>query len=896
MTEADRDLARLVEAAGIDPRQADLGRYASLVGAVQTLADLVGADWIRRPDHPDFGAAPDDLAGSVRARVLRYPGQTYLVWELRRQGPGAVVLVSDTSRDAEQYVLSNIDGTIVEVERGTGVLREFAPEDDFRSKVEGVFFGLDNRPVHPVGGAWDRIPLFEPGTARQRGAEVTRLHTATAAQQRDGLSELAARRSAVMLEQYVTTAEYRRSATRLGLDPDTLSRQHLDQMTQTPAPPAEPASRFYLPGPAPLAERLPELVRIATELDRLAGQVRELDEQIAAGLAGRPQSEPGSADRARFHGPAVVALAMALTRNPDIRPLGEDGGEHGAPEFAVAAALGSEPRTFTGGIEQICRVVQALGDGAAVALTGTAGEIGALANIRDRIVAVGRDGVVLKEMRVDIPGDISEVTGFVFTGAETAVHPMAADTRAQLTELAARYAAASKAGDPETAERVRRAADVLCYGPGRSDPVQYGTGYHRTDRSPFGNLDTTVLPEPLGRLWEQLRIVEIDGRREMPFDTDGMSWSQIDNLREQLRALDPALARAGWSGWGRAALAELDRDADKAAVVHADLEIVRQSVQWTEHGWGEVTERPVTTEEEAETADSTDRIGRLERERDELMKRHGLTSGGARTEPGSPEMLERFTRRREFIDGQLDRLAVRAGTELTRLDQVTLPESEERKRLELRRQQAELARLARILRQLRVFRHEPDPVEPMPMPPQPALGDNGPAVVDFGLVQERIRLLLGQVDEASDHARVPPDPAALREARRAVDEEWRASAAAWEVDPARWVDLSATTLDDPARLPTDDPIRPLVERLGPADRQRAAAVRKRAEAIIRLDAVVAELDDARRVLDDEATRRHHEHRYRKHEGGTWLTDHAKLVPAERGRKPTLLIVAMQGRH
>ncbi|NUS93279.1 MAG: hypothetical protein HOQ36_12870, partial [Nocardia sp.] len=57
LTEADRDLARLVEAAGIDPRQADLGRYASLVGAVQTLADLVGADWIRRPDHPDFGAA-----------------------------------------------------------------------------------------------------------------------------------------------------------------------------------------------------------------------------------------------------------------------------------------------------------------------------------------------------------------------------------------------------------------------------------------------------------------------------------------------------------------------------------------------------------------------------------------------------------------------------------------------------------------------------------------------------------------------------------------------------------------------------------------------------------------------------------------------------------------------
>ncbi|MGW1740509.1 LuxR C-terminal-related transcriptional regulator [Nocardia sp. NPDC001965] len=901
LAEADRDLTRLVEAAGIDPRQAALGRHASLVGALQTVADLVGADWVRRPDHPDFGDAPDDLADSVRARVLRYPGQTYLVWELRRLGPGAVALVSDTYHGgAEQYVLSNIDGTIMEIERSTGVLREFTPEDDFRSTVEGAFFGPDKRPVHPVGGAWDRIALFEPGAARRRGAEVVRLHTATAAQQQDGLSELAARRSSVMLKQYVTTAEYRKLAARLGLDPDTLSRQQLDQMAQTPSPPVEPESRFYLPAPAPLAERLPELVRIVAELDRLARQVRELDEQIAAGLAGRPQSEPGPADRARFHGPAVVALAMALTRNPDIRPLGEDSGDHGAPEFAVAAALGSEPRTFTGGIEQISRVVQALGDGAAVVLSGAAGEIGALANIRDRIVAVGRDGVVLKEMQLDIPGDISEVAGFVFSGVETAVHPMAADTRAQLTELAAQYATASRAGDPETAERVRQAADVWCYGPGRSEPVQYGTGYRRTDRSPFGNLDITVLPEPLGRLWEQLRTVEIDGRREMSFDTDGMSWSQIDDLREQLRALDPALARAGWSGWGLAALAELDRDAGNAAVVRADLELARQSVQWTEQGWVQVTARPVAAEE-AETADITDRIGRLERERDELMKRHGLTPGGARTEPGSapgsPEMLERFTRRQEFIDGQLDRLAVRAGTGLTRLDQVTLPEAEERKRLELRRHQVELARLAQILRQLRVLRHEPDPVEPMPMPPQPALGDNGPAVADFGLLQERIRLLLGQVGEASDDARVAPDSATRRDARREVDEQWRALAAALEIDPAQLADLSPTVLDDPARLPAADPIRLRVERLGPADRQRAAAVRKRAEAIVRLDAVVAELDEARQVLDDEATRRHHEHRYRKHEAGTWLTDHAKLVPtAERGRKPTLLIVAMQGRH
>ncbi|MEV0110080.1 LuxR C-terminal-related transcriptional regulator [Nocardia sp. NPDC050799] len=902
LAEADRELTRLVEAAGIDPRQAHLGRHGSLIGALQTFADLVGADWVRRPDHPDFGAAPDDLADSVRARVLRYPGQTYLVWELRRLGPGAVVLVSDTSRGgAARYVLSNIDGTIVEIDRSTGVLREFAPKDNFRSTVEGVFFGPDKRPVHPVGGAWDRIPLFDPGTARQRGAEVTRLHTATAAQQQDGLSELAARRSSVMLKQYVTTAEYRKLATRLGVDPDTLSRQQLDRMAQTPPPPAEKPSRFYLPAPAPLAERLPELVRIAAELDRLAGQVRELDEQIATGLAGRPQSEPGPADRARFHGPAVVALAMALTGNPDIRPLGEDSGGHGAPEFAVAAALGSEPRTFTGGIEQICRVLDALGDGAVVVLSGAAGEIGALANIRGRIVAVGRDGVVLQEMQLAIPGAISEVAGFVFTGAETAVHPMAADTRAQLTELAAQYATALGAGEPATVERVRRAADVLCYGPGRSEPVQYGTGYRRTDRSPFGNLDITVLPEPLGRLWEQLRTVEIDGRREMSFDTVGMSWSQIDDLREQLRACDPALARAGWSGWGRAALAELDRDVGKAVVVRADLEVARQRLQWTEQGWVEVTERPVAAEEAAEEADIADRTGRLERERDELMRRHGLTPGGARTEPGntpgSPEVLEQFTRRREFIDGQLDRLAVRAGTDLTRLDQVTLPEGEERKRLELRRHQVELARLAQILRQLRVLRHEPDPVEPMPMPPRPALGDNGPAVVDFGLVQERIRRLLGQVGEASDHARVPPDSATLREARRAVDEEWRALAAAWEVAPAQLVDLSATILDDPTRLPADDPIRPLVERLGPADRQRAADIRKRAEAIIRLDAVVAELRDAQQVLDDEATRRHHEHRYRRSEGGTWLTDHAKLVPAaERGRKPTLLIVATQGRH
>ncbi|MFQ6228283.1 protein phosphatase 2C domain-containing protein [Nocardia sp. NPDC002869] len=719
LTEADRELSRLVEAAGIDPRQAGLGRHASLVGALQTFADLVGADWVRRPDHPDFGAAPDDLADSVLARVLRYPGQTYLVWELRRLGPGAVALVSDTSRgDAEQYVLSNIDGTIVEIERSTGVLREFAPKDYFRSKVEGVFFGPDKRPVHPVGGAWDRIPLFDPGTARQRGAEVTRLHTATAAQQQDGLSELAARRTSVMLKQYATTTEYRKLATKLGLDPDTLSRQQLDRMAQTPSLPAERPSSFYLPAPAPLAERLPELVRIAAELDRLAGQVRELDEQIAAGLAGRPQSEPGPADRARFHGPAVVTLAMALTRNPDIRPLGEDSGEHGAPEFAVAAALGSQPRTFTGGIEQVCRVVEALGDGGAVALSGAAGEIGALANIRDRIVAVGRDGVVLKEMQLDISGDIPEVTGFVFTGAGTAVHPMAADTRAQLMELAAQYATASRAGDPETVERARRAADVLCYGPGRSEPVQYGTGYRRTDPSLFGNLDITVLPETLGRLWEQLRTVEIDGRREISFDTDGMSWSQIDALREQLRALDPALARVGWSGWGRAALAELDRRAGTAVVVRADLEIARQSVQWTEQGWAEVTERPVTAAEEAEAAGTTDRIGRLERERDELMRRHDLMAGGARSEPGSalgfPELLEQVTRRREFIDGQLDRLAVRAGTDLTRLDQVTLPEGEEQKRLELRRHQVELARLAQILRQLREFRHEPDPVEPMP--------------------------------------------------------------------------------------------------------------------------------------------------------------------------------------
>jgi DNA-binding NarL/FixJ family response regulator/DNA-directed RNA polymerase specialized sigma24 family protein/MFS family permease len=259
---ADRDLTRLVEAAGIDPRQADLGRHASLVGALQTFADLVGADWVRRPDHPDFGAAPDDLADSVRARVLRYPGETYLAWELRRLGPGAVALVSDTSRgDAGQYVLSNIDGTIVEIERSTGVLREFAPEDNSRSKVEGVFFGPDKRPVHPVGGAWDRIPLFDPSTARQRGAEVTRLHTATAAQQQDGLSELAARRLSVMLKQYVVTAEYRNLATKLGLDPETLSRQQLDRMAQTPRPPAEESSADYLPAPAPRAERLPELVR-----------------------------------------------------------------------------------------------------------------------------------------------------------------------------------------------------------------------------------------------------------------------------------------------------------------------------------------------------------------------------------------------------------------------------------------------------------------------------------------------------------------------------------------------------------------------------------------------------------------------------------------------------------
>lgn len=362
VADLDRQLENHLALLEIDPDDAVRGPYGDAVAAVQTLAALLGDEVIRRPSAADFGAVAGDLSEATGGRLLRYPGQEYLVQDLLSREPGAVALVVESSGSSvSRYVLLNYDeqhatqrpprmyrqyGPIMMIDLDSGVVREFTPDTDTGRTVEAVFFDADKTPVHPLDGEWQTIPQYQATGADRRRDDAVRIYAAVREQMRRGgrlddvlvnLQGWAAGRLRALVNHFGATVDFRELAVELGLDPETLSLQQLTQMQAMSS------------GGLRRDELLPmdRLFGLAEQVLECEYALQRPEERVAELLAQLPPAAITPEDRADFRGSAVAMAAAALNRNRNIRPLrGDMALAGGTAGYALAAAFGIRPWRF----------------------------------------------------------------------------------------------------------------------------------------------------------------------------------------------------------------------------------------------------------------------------------------------------------------------------------------------------------------------------------------------------------------------------------------------------------------------------------------------------------------------------------------------------------------------